>query len=126
MPKHNHVTLMGHLTRDAEYNEYGNSAKTQFSIGVGRDFGDESDFIQITVWNRGNYKQAVYHRDLQKGDAVFIEGRIKQERWETEEGNRSKLVVDADKVVRIPKREEQSGGQEFDDNFDADDFDIDF
>ena len=128
----NKVTIVGRATREAEYNEYGDSAKTTFTLAVNRDYGDEADFIDVTVWNRGNYKQAVYHRDIEKGEQVLVFGSIQQSRWEDKNGNnRSKLFVNADKVVRFKPKSNVNGfedgdPEEVDDNFDADSFDVPF
>ena len=43
-----------------------------------------------------------------KGDLVLVEGKLKQERWETQEGQRSCLKVYGDKIKFFAKTSETS------------------
>lgn len=105
----NRVFLMGNLTRDPElrYTPSG-TAVANFGIAVNRryttkegDRKEEVDFFDVEVWN----KQAEYCNEyLVKGSGVLIEGRLKQDRWEDESGNkRSKLKVVSLSVQFLPR-----------------------
>jgi len=103
MASYNRVSLMGNLTRDPEirYTPQGTPVG-QFGLAVNRKRGEseETTFVEIIVWS----KQAeVCHQYLKKGRLVFIEGRLQQDRWETDGGEkRSRLVVVGERVQFLP------------------------
>ena len=106
MPNYNHTVQMGHLTKDPElsYTNNGN-AVTNFTVAVNRQFGkDATDFFSVTAWNRGNYKLAEYVAEYKKGDLVLVVGELRQDRWEQEGQSRSRIKINADKVVNLTKR----------------------
>ncbi len=117
----NRVFLMGNLTRDPElrYTPSG-TAVAGFGLAVNRryttkegDKKEEVDFFEIEVWN----KQAeICNEYLTKGRAVLVEGRLKQDRWEDEAGNkRSKLKIVSLSIQFMPKSFEndtKTGGSE--------------
>jgi len=134
MPNMNKVFILGHLVRDVEMRYANNgSGVANVTVAVNRSYGDETDFIDVTIWDRGNYKQAEYTKNARKGDLVLVKGELRQDRWEDNDGNkRSKLKINADKVVNFSQKPDNNGQnnanevQVLDENFDADDFDIDF
>jgi len=124
----NKVFILGHLVRDAEMRYANNgSGVANVTVAVNRSYGDETDFIDVTIWDRGNYKQAEYNKDAKKGDLVLVKGELRQDRWENGDGEkRSKLKINADKVVNFsqkPNNTQQDsndvvdGFDEFDDSF---------
>ena len=128
MPNMNKVFILGHLVRDAEMRYANNgSGVANVTVAVNRSYGDETDFIDVTIWDRGNYKQAEYNKDAQKGDLVLVKGELRQDRWENSDGEkRSKLKINADKVVNFsqkPNNTQQDsndvvdGFDDFDDSF---------
>ena len=128
MPNMNKVFILGHLVRDAEMRYANNgSGVANVTVAVNRSYGDETDFIDVTIWDRGNYKQAEYNKDAQKGDLVLVKGELRQDRWENSDGEkRSKLKINADKVVNFsqkPNNTQQNsndvvdGFDDFDDSF---------
>ena len=100
----NKVFLMGNLTRDPElrYTPSG-SAVTTLRLGVNRRFTtrqgenrDETLFIDVTVWGKQAETSCQY---LSKGRPVLIEGRLRQDTWTTNEGQkRSRIVAVAERV----------------------------
>jgi len=128
MPNMNKVFILGHLVRDAEMRYANNgSGVANVTVAVNRSYGDETDFIDVTIWDRGNYKQAEYNKNARKGDLVLVKGELRQDRWEDNDGNkRSKLKINADKVVNFsqkPNNTQQNsndvvdGFDDFDDSF---------
>ena len=128
MPNMNKVFILGHLVRDAEMRYANNgSGVANVTVAVNRSYGDETDFIDVTIWDRGNYKQAEYNKNARKGDLVLVKGELRQDRWENSDGEkRSKLKINADKVVNFsqkPNNTQQDsndvvdGFDEFDDSF---------
>ena len=98
----NHVTLVGRLTRDAElkYTSSG-QAVSKFSIAVNRRrkvedrWENEANFFDVVTFN----KQAEsIHPYLQKGKMVGIDGELKQDKWQQDGQNRSKVEIVANYV----------------------------
>jgi single-strand DNA-binding protein len=93
----NHVVLIGRLTRDAElkYTASG-QAVCKFSIAVNRrrkngdQWEDEANFFDIVVWGRQGESLNQY---LIKGKMVGVDGELRQDRWQQEGQNRSKVEI---------------------------------
>ena len=100
MPNYNRVTLVGHLTRDPELRYIPSGTPVcDFGLAVNSGYGDNEEvcFIDITTWSKTAENCAKY---LAKGQAVLVDGRIKYDIWETDEGQkRSKHSVTARQVV---------------------------
>ncbi len=110
----NTVILMGNLTRDPElrYTPQGKSV-CKFGIAVNRKYRqaeemkEEVTFINIVVFGKQADACGQY---LNKGNGVLVEGRIQENRWETEEGQkRSRHEVVAQSVHFMPRKGESSG-----------------
>jgi len=110
----NKVVLVGRLTRDAEqsYTQSG-FALLKFSIAVNRrrkqgdQWVDEANFFDVTAFGRQGEAIAAY---MTKGRQVAVEGQLRQDRWEAQDGSkRSKVYIDANYVQLIGGRD--SGGQ---------------
>ena len=114
MNSFNRVILLANLTRDPEVRYLpSGSAVASFSVAVNERYkpkdGEAKETVHYfdivafgkTAENCGQY--------LGKGDAVLIEGRLQQRRWEEKEGGakRSKVEVVVQTVNFMPKR---SGG----------------
>ncbi|MBI5819359.1 MAG: single-stranded DNA-binding protein [Verrucomicrobia bacterium] len=118
MASFNKVILMGNLTRDPErrYTPKG-TAVTEFAIAVNRVYSNEGgeqkeevSYFDIVVWGRQAETAAQY---LSKGRPALVEGRLQQDRWESDKGEkRSKIRVVADRVVFLGSGQ-RGGGQEF-------------
>ena len=94
----NKVVLVGNLTRDIElrYIQSG-TAVGSAGIAVNRKFSvngekrDETCFIDITFFGR---QAEIANQYLNKGSKVLIEGRLKFDTWQDQNGqNRSKHSV---------------------------------
>jgi single-strand DNA-binding protein len=93
----NHVVLIGRLTRDAElkYTAAG-QAVCKFSIAVnrrkksGEQWVDEPNFFDIVVWGRQGESLNQY---LVKGKLVGVDGELRQDRWEQDGQNRSRIEI---------------------------------
>lgn len=107
----NKVMLLGNLTRDPElrYTPQG-SAVCEFALAMNYSYTnkqsgqkvEEVSFIDIVAWGRTGEICAEY---LKKGRQVFVEGRLKQDRWESPEGKKmSKIRVIAENVQFIGGR----------------------
>ena len=113
----NRVFLMGNLTRDPEvrYTPSG-TAVGDLGLAVNETYKNKAGetvestvFVDVEVWARQAETCAEY---LYKGSPVFVEGRLKLDQWENQQGEkRSKLRVRADRVqfLGAPKREGAAG-----------------
>ncbi len=72
---------------------------------------EEVTFVDVTVWGRTAEVMSEY---LSKGSPVFIEGRLKLDTWEGQDGQkRSKLKVICERMQLIgPKGQGGQGGPE--------------
>ena len=93
----NHVVLVGRLTRDAELKSIASGqAVCKFSIAVNRrrkngdQWEDEPNFFDIVVWGRQGES---LHQYLVKGKMVAVDGELKQDRWQQDGQNRSKVEI---------------------------------
>lgn len=116
MTSFNKVILLGNLTRDPEVRYTPNGiAVASFALAVNRKYkqGEETkeevSYIDIVVFGKQAESCGQY---INKGDAVLIDGRLQQRRWETEDGQkRSKVEVVAQFVNFMPKRSWSGQGQ---------------
>ena len=110
----NKVILVGNLTKDPELRyTSGGIAVTNFSVAVNRAYTtkegekrEEVSFFEIAALRKLAENCGEY---LKKGSPVLVEGRLKEDRWEDEEGNRrSKIKIEAYDVVFLPTKESRN------------------
>ena len=101
----NSTTVVGNVTRQPElrYTPSGTPV-AKFGVAVNRSFtnqtGDrveETDFFDITAWNQlaENICDSIVI-----GTRVVVTGRLHQDRWETDGGDkRSRVYIQADEVA---------------------------
>ena len=106
---------IGRLTRDAALTyTSGGMAICKFAIAVnarvkqGESWVDEASFFDVTVF--GKTAEAI-NQYLVKGKQVAIEGRLKQDRWEKDGQNHSRVVINADNVQLLGGGEARPGNQ---------------
>lgn len=111
----NRVFLMGNLTRDIEVRHTSqNMAIAKMGLAVNRKFKTQSGeqreevtFVDCDAFGRTAEVMAQY---LRKGRPVFIEGRLKLDQWQDQQGNkRSKLSVVVESFQFVDSG--QGGGQ---------------
>jgi single-strand DNA-binding protein len=98
----NHVVLIGRLTRDAEYKVLpSGQGVCNFSVAVNRrkksgdQWVDEANYFDVVLWG----KQAdSINRYLVQGKQVGVDGELRQDRWQQDGQNRSKVVISANNV----------------------------
>jgi single-strand DNA-binding protein len=98
----NHVVLVGRLTRDAELKYTANGqAVCKFSVAVnrrkksGEQWVDEANFFDVVLWGRQGEAVNQY---LLKGKQVGVDGELRQDRWEQDGQNRSKVEIVANNL----------------------------
>ncbi|MDR2534572.1 MAG: single-stranded DNA-binding protein [Treponema sp.] len=114
MPDLNHVILIGRLTRDAELKYTANGqAVCKFSIAVnrrrknGEQWVDEANFFDIVVWGRQGEALGQY---LVKGKLIGVDGELRQDRWEQDGQNRSKVEIVANNLQLLGGAPSSSSG----------------
>ena len=98
----NHVILIGRLTRDADF-KYITSGQAicKFSVAVNRrkksgdQWVDEANFFDVVLWGR---QAETLNQYLLKGKQVAVEGELRQDRWEQDGQNRSKVEIVANNL----------------------------
>ena len=129
----NKVMVIGHLGRDPEmrYTPSGRPVTT-FSVATSRSWttsdGDrrsETEWFNIVAW--GSLAE-ICKQYLNKGQQVYVEGRLQTRRWEDEEGNkRSTVEVVAREMIMLGDRrkddtEDNRQDQEADSQEEEDEF----
>lgn len=113
----NRVTVIGNLTRDPDLRKTASGRPVGgFRVAVNERYTtrdgearEEVCFLDVEVWGR----QAEACGDhLRKGASVFVDGRLRQERWEDRESGapRSRLLVCADRVQFLSTAAEAERG----------------
>jgi single-strand DNA-binding protein len=100
----NKVTIEGRLTRDPEIKFTASGARLcDFSIAVnhskkvGDDWIEEPAwFFDCVAWEDNAEKMSPF----KKGDPVYVEGSLRQERWEQEGVVRTKVKIQVKEIRR--------------------------
>lgn len=94
MPNYSKCLLIGNVVKELTL-RYTPSGKPvlDLALAINDGYGDKkkTSFVDITAWDK---KAELLAGTVQKGDPLFVEGRLEQESWEDQQGNRrSKLKV---------------------------------
>lgn len=104
----NSVFLIGRLTRDPEYKMVGSTSLVNFSLANNRVYvqngvkKEEVNYFECTAWGK---LADIFRQYTGKGKQVMIEGRLRQETWDTPDGKK------ASKVKVIVNNMQLLGGQ---------------
>ncbi len=106
MASFNRVIMMGNLTRDPEHKQLSSGqAVCRLGLASNRQFKNKQTgamvqevcFVDVDVWGP---QADVCKQYLQKGRPVLIEGRLKLDTWQDQDGTkRSKHSIVADRVT---------------------------
>lgn len=114
----NHVVIIGRLTRDAElkYTANGGQAISKIAVAVNRrkkngdTWEDEASFFDVVIWGRQAESLNQY---LTKGKQIAVEGELRQERWQQQDGqNRLKVEIVAKNIQLLGGGGNNSGESE--------------
>jgi single-strand DNA-binding protein len=112
----NRVMLVGRLTRDAELKSLpSGQAVCKFSIAVnrlrknGEQWENEPNYFDVVLW--GKRGESV-HQYLVKGKMIGLDGELRQDRWQQEGQNRSKVEIIANNVQLLGSNPGSSGSGE--------------
>jgi single-strand DNA-binding protein len=115
MGSYNRVILVGNLTRDVEirYISTG-TAVTDVGLAVNEKtkkdgvWEDTVTFVDVTLWGRTAEVAAEF---LRKGSPILIEGKLRLESWEAQDGTkRNKLKVVADRMQMLGRANGNGNG----------------
>ena len=108
----NQTTMTGNLTADIETLDVGEQHLSKFTLGCNE--GERVVFIPVEAWNMPHLAEY-----LSKGSKVLLSGALKQNNWETDDGDkRSRIVLTAYKVEFLdpapekPARAKQNSGSD--------------
>ena len=111
------ATIIGNLTKDIELRytasgmAIGNTAiaSTHKFNAANGEKREETCFIDVTFMDKS---AEIANQYLAKGSRIFIEGRLKFDRWTDNNGqNRSKHSVVVDKMIMLDTKDRQEIGQ---------------
>ena len=121
MASYNKVILMGNLTRDPELRYLpSGAAVANFGLAMNETYTDrqtgekkeEVCFVDVEAWGR---QAEIANEYLQKGSSVFIDGSLRFDSWEADDGTkRSRLRVRAFRFQFIGGRQDGDGGGAYD------------
>lgn len=121
----NVVVFVGNIVRDAEL-KYLNTgtAVAEFAVAVNDSYKKGESWVEyvsfIDCSMMGKRAEGV-HRYLTKGAKVGVQGKMRQDRWETKDGGkRSKLKISVDEIEFLGSRgdsaEAKPAASDFDDD----------
>ena len=122
MPGYQNCVFIGNLTKDPELKYIpSGDAVCSFDLAInrvsGKDEGgqrkEEVLFLKVTCWRKTAENCAQY---LKKGKQALVEGYLKDNKWETPEGEkRSRIECTANRVQFLsPRSNDSDGGQQGD------------
>lgn len=118
----NQATFVGNLAKDPKMREAGDKDVCGFRIAVNKPGGkrdDEPLWVNVSVWGKSADACDKY---LRKGSRVLVTGRLSLRTWESDNGTRTELELDARDVVFLtPKgdsdaRDDRGRGRDRDDD----------
>ena len=107
----NKVYLLGNLTRDAEIRSVGDSQVASFGLATSERYTDRSgerreqtEFHNVELWGNNGV-----HQYLKKGTQVFIEGSIRTEKWNDQNGQQRQVTkIRASQIQLVGSRPQQT------------------
>lgn len=111
----NKVMILGNVGRDPEIRYTANgSAQASFTVAANRNYqrpnGEwekETEWFNVVTWNKLAERLS---QSLQRGDRVYVEGRLHTRSWDTPEGQkRFRTEVIADRVMPQGRRQPVAG-----------------
>ena len=108
----NNYSVIGRMTRDLDerafaYTQNG-KARLNISIAVNDGYGDNqyTSYFDVVVWGKTAENIKPY---LGKGKQLCINGRLRQDRWESNGQKNSRVVIVAETVQLLGGRDNGAG-----------------
>lgn len=108
------VHVVGRLTRDNEMKET-DKGTTICENGIAvNGYNDHTSFFDFTIFGKRADSFAEY---TNKGDLVYISGRLKQERWKNaDDETRTKVAIIATDFSFLPNKHKEDAGEKKDED----------
>ncbi len=107
----NKVMLIGRIGKDPEiYNFDSGAKKISFPLATSESYRDKNtnEWVELTEWHNIAGYRYLADKHFTKGDLVYVEGKIKNRKYQDKDGNdRYYMEIVADKINIIIK----AGGQ---------------
>lgn len=114
----NKITVHGHLTRDPELRDAGQSKVCKFTVAENQRFDREkSNFHDCEAWGKtGEFVDQYFHR----GSEIVVSGELRQREYEARDGSKRRAwSINVDQVDFCGKAEDNrsGGGKQADQSF---------
>ncbi len=110
----NTINIIGTLSADVRLRYPTDMAVGNFSIAYNKKFSKNGKIVEHTsffdVVCFGKIAETI-NQYFKKGSRIAITGELEQQRWQTENGNRSKVVIRLEKFDFIDKKTTSSENQ---------------
>lgn len=112
----NSVVIVGNLTRDPELRTVGEGTSVcSLRVAVNEreksrgEWVDRANYFDVVVWGSQADACAQY---LERGRQIAVQGRLRWEEWETQDGGKRQAVkITAERVQFIGSRDGNGGGR---------------
>ena len=108
----NNYSVIGRMTRDLDERAFAytsnGKARLNTSIAVNDGYGDNqyTSYFDVVVWGKTAENIKPY---LGKGKQICINGRLRQDRWESNGQKNSRVVIVAETVQLLGGRDNGAG-----------------
>ena len=108
----NNYSVIGRMTRDLDERAFAytpnGKARLNISIAVNDGYGDNqyTSYFDVVVWGKTAENIKPY---LGKGKQLCINGRLRQDRWESNGQKNSRVVIVAETVQLLGGRDNGAG-----------------
>lgn len=108
----NSYSVIGRMTRDLDERAFAytpnGKARLNISIAVNDGYGDNqyTSYFDVVVWGKTAENIKPY---LGKGKQICINGRLRQDRWESNGQKNSRVVIVAETVQLLGGRDNSAG-----------------
>lgn len=118
----NKVLLIGNLGRDPEIRHFeGGSMVCKFPIATNENFMDKAgewqtrtEWHDVVCWGRQAERA---EKALQKGNLVYVEGRISKRKWQDRDGNDRYTTEIISNTFKLLERRESNSPRTYADDF---------
>ena len=118
MANYNKVILIGHLTREPQLSYLPSQTSVcEFGMAINRVFkkqdgseGKEICYVDCQMFGK---RAEVVNKYFKKGDPIFVEGRLKFDQWNAQDGSKkSKLRVFVENFEFVGERKQRQEEQQ--------------
>ena len=108
----NNYSVIGRMTRDLDERAFAytpnGKARLNISIAVNDGYGDNqyTSYFDVVIWGKTAENIKPY---LGKGKQICINGRLRQDRWESNGQKNSRVVIVAETVQLLGGRDNSAG-----------------